>query len=222
MPFHSRFRTRQTHQFAYQLHSSQRYHLSATIHRAMRRVGALRWGLRGRVLLPALAFLAACGGGPGGTSSATTDTTGSARAATPTPDARVAAIVDGYSASTRAFVHAMQTANPVDAGLAETMTGAQLQTVIGNISSNHTRGIVGQGDITVRDPHVVTVDGTSAVVEDCRWDTLRLVYVATGQPVSSPRVSGQDEGVRATLTLVAGTWKVSSSDVMTGSCPAGY
>lgn len=142
--------------------------------------------------------------------------------ATPTADPRVPAIIDAYKASTQAFVHAAQTSNPVDPLLAATMTGDEYVSVTQNLTRDAGQGIVGRGDLQVRSPHVVSVAGATAVIHDCRWDTLRLTFLKTGQPVSTPQGAGQDEAVKATLTFTSGTWKLSTSDVSAGSCPVGY
>ena len=71
-------------------------------------------------------------------------------------------------------------------------------------------------------PKVASIHGNQAVVHDCLFSSIELVYSATGKPVP-PVTPPEHDGVKATLVQVSpGTWKVSDQNVTEGSCPSGY
>jgi hypothetical protein len=99
------------------------------------------------------------------------------------------------------------------------MTGPQLQGVRANLLADQRQGIVGRGSFTLH-PKVVSITGTTATVVDCVYSTAELVYKATGKlvpPVTPP----ENDGVRATVVLAGGTWKVYKQTVTDGKCAAG-
>ena len=66
---------------------------------------------------------------------------------------------------------------------------------------------------------VVSVEGTTAVVQDCLYSTVVLVYKATGQPYPDQPGGTQPEWdlVTATMTDASGSWQLESSQEVFGS-----
>ena len=170
-------------------------------------------------LAAAALLLAACGGGP----ASSTATTVPARAAKSTPssttDPASTAVLAAYRAGWRAFEQALATANPEDPALAATMVDPQLQGVKANLLADQRQGMVGRGTFTLH-PKIVAISATTATVVDCAYSTAALVYVSTGKPVP-PVTPPENDGVRATLVLTGGTWKIAKQTVTDGKCAPG-
>ena len=124
-----------------------------------------------------------------------------------------------YRAGWKAFEQALATANPEDPALAATMVEPQLQSVKANLLADQVHGMVGRGTTTLH-PKVVSLSATSATVVDCAYSTAELVYAKTGKPVP-PVTPPENDGVRSTLVLVNGTWKVYKQTVTDGKCAPG-
>lgn len=136
-------------------------------------------------------------------------------------DPVAAAVLAASRAEQQAFGMAFVTADPSLPALAVTMTDPQLQLVKRNLVAEHQNGYVGSGSVTLH-PHLVALNGTQAVVEDCLYSSQELVYGSTGKPVP-PVTPPQHDGVRSVLTEVEpGQWKVGQQTVTEGHCPAGY
>lgn len=99
------------------------------------------------------------------------------------------------------------------------MVDPQLQSVKANLLADQRQGIVGRGTFTLH-PKIVALSASTATVVDCVYSTAVLVYRATGKPVP-PVTPPENDGVRATLKLVGGAWKVSKQTVTDGSCAPG-
>ncbi len=203
-----------------------------TIRRAGRRGGA--GGSNGakrcrRLVIPAASlaacgvFLAACGGGGVGAASTTDRPTSasstSATTSTSTADPATAAVLAAYRAASGAFVQALTSADPNDPALAATMVNPELQSVRANLLADQRQGIVGRGLVTLH-PKVASVSAASATVLDCAYSASELVYAASGKPVP-PVTPPENDGVRATLVLTGGTWKLSKQTVTEGKCAPG-
>ena len=167
-------------------------------------------------------LLAACGGGAA-SSTATTirPRPSSSTSASPstTTDPAAASVLATYRAGWKAFEQALATANPEDPALAATMVEPQLQSVKANLLADQVHGMVGRGTTTLH-PKVVSLSATSATVVDCAYSTAELVYAKTGKPVP-PVTPPENDGVRSTLVLVNGTWKVYKQTVTDGKCAPG-
>jgi len=170
-------------------------------------------------LAAAALLFAACGGGP----ASSTATTVRAKAAKSTPssttDPASTAVLAAYRAGWRAFEQALATANPADPALAATMVDPQLQGVKVNLLADQRQGMVGRGTFTLH-PKIVSISATTATVVDCAYSTAALVYVSTGKPVP-PVTPPENDGVRATLVLTDGTWKIAKQTVTDGKCAPG-
>lgn len=194
--------------------------------------GPSRRSLRSRLVIAALTlataalFLDACGGG-GTSSTATTvrpkstkpTTTSSLVSTTTTADPAAASVLAAYRASSAAFEQALATANPADPALAATMVDPQLQSVKANLLADQRQGIVGRGTVTLH-PKVVAISGSTAMVVDCVYSTSELVYEASGKP-APPVTPPENDGIRATLDLTGGSWKLAEQTVTEGSCAPG-
>ena len=167
-------------------------------------------------------LLAACGAGSGDASHplSSVPRRTSATKATSTPEGGTdAAVLAAYRAASTAFQQALATANPQDPALAVTMVDPQLQGVNANLLVDQRQGIVGRGTVTLH-PKLVGVSATTATVVDCVYSSSMLVYEATGKPVP-PITQPEHDGVRATLVLVGGSWRLAKQTVTEGKCAPG-
>ena len=179
------------------------------------------------VVALAAVFLSACGGGATDASRSSTTTTtaeahGHSTVSTSTSSSRsggAAAVLAAYRAGWSAYQGALADANAADPALAATMVDPLLQRVKANLYAYQRQGIVGRGPVDLY-PKVVTVSSSTATVVDCTFSSSELVYKSTGQPVP-PVTPPEHDGVRATLVLTAGTWKVSQQSVTEGKCAPG-
>jgi hypothetical protein len=168
--------------------------------------------------LLSLSALAGCGS-PGGSSPTPKPST------TSSPSAVDAAVLQAYRAESAAFVAAVQIPDPAYAALAATATDPLLTQVRQSLVYDKGMGIIGRGDVTLEHPHVISLSDSSAVIEDCVYSALVLVYASSGQPVPGQPGGTRPEydGVKSTVVLTTGgIWKVSNQAVTTGSCPVGY
>ena len=124
-----------------------------------------------------------------------------------------------YRAGWGAFEQALATANPVDPALAATMIDPQLQGVKANLLADQVHGMIGRGTFTLH-PKIVSLSASTATVVDCAYSTAELVYKATGKPVP-PVTPPENDGVRSTLKLTGGAWKVYKQTVKDGTCAPG-
>ncbi|MHB1555567.1 MAG: hypothetical protein ACYCSX_18105 [Acidimicrobiales bacterium] len=171
-------------------------------------------------LAAAALLLGACGGGPASSTATTvrvkpTKSTPSSS----TTDPASTAVLAAYRAGWRAFEQALAIANPADPALAATMVDPQLQGVKANLLADRRQGMVGRGTFTLH-PKIVSISATTATVVDCAYSTAALVYVSTGKPVP-PVTPPENDGVRATLVLAGGTWKIAKQTVTDGKCAPG-
>lgn len=137
-----------------------------------------------------------------------------------TTNSQEAAVLAAYRAEQAAFEQALQQGNPNLPALDQTMTGAQLVSIRRTLVTDQVNGIVGRGSVQLY-PKLVSVNDGQAVVHDCLFSSLELVYAATGKPVP-PVTPPEHDGVQATLVQVSESWKVSDQHVTDGRCPAGY
>lgn len=191
----------------------------------------LRQARRGRRQLGPTACAAVAGllmascGGSGGSAVSHPPTTGvkptatSVSAPTTTTDPVGTTVLQAYRASSAAFEQALATANPADPALAATMVDPQLQSVKANLLADQRQGIVGRGTVTLH-PKVVAISGSTATVLDCAYSTTELAYEASGKPVP-PVTPPENDGIRATLDLTGGSWKLAEQTVTEGSCAPG-
>ena len=190
--------------------------------RAVRAVtcGMARFTCRTKVVVPIMAVLclALVGASCGGTSSASS---GNSHGRSGSQNADSARILAAYRAEQAAFETAVQQANPNLPALAQTMTGAQLDSVRRALVSNQLNGIVGRGSVKLH-PKVASIHGVVAVVLDCAFDASQLVYASTGKPVP-PVTPPQQVGIRSQLNESSnGAWKVAVQHAADGTCPPGY
>lgn len=86
------------------------------------------------------------------------------------------------------------------------MVDPQLQSVKAHLLADQQQGMVGRGTTTLH-PKVVALSATSATIVDCPYSRAELVYQASGKPVP-PITPPENDGVRSTLILTSGMWKV--------------
>jgi hypothetical protein len=167
--------------------------------------------------LLAVLLLAGCGS-PGGSSPTPMPST------TPSANAVDIAVLQAYRAESAAFIAAVKIPDPAYAGLAATAMDPLLMQLRETLVYDKDNGVIGRGTAQLLHPHVVSIAGTIAIVQDCVYSTLVSVYAATGQPVPNQPGGTQPEydGIKATLNSKNGTWKVSDQAIVPGSCPPGY
>lgn len=173
-----------------------------------------------RVISSQLLLLLLLGCGSSGGSSPTPKSS-----TTPSANAVDAAVLQAYRAESAAFLAAVKIPDPASAALAATAIDPLLTQVRASLVYDKGMGIIGRGNVTLEHPHVVSLSGGSAVVEDCVYSALILVYASSGQPVPGQPGGTQPEydGVKSTVVLTTdGIWKVSNQTVTTGTCPLGY
>ena len=153
--------------------------------------------------------LAACGSTPAQTSAATPTPT-----PTPTVDPTVAAIISAYDQATAAWVAAG--ADPTTdndyPGLDEWYTGDELSHEVSVLVLIAQEGLV-VGGTDMPHPVVTSVDGSTATVHDCSWNTQYAADKGTTTP-ASPQPYGWStasawENLTVTMLLQSGTWKIS-------------
>lgn len=167
-------------------------------------------------------LLASCGAGKADASHSTTTRPSHATSSTKTSapgGTSAGAVLAAYRAASAAFEQALATANPEDPKLAATMVDPQLQSVKANLLADQRQGIVGRGTVTLH-PKVAALSDSTATVVDCAYSTTELVYRATGKPVP-PVTPPENDGIRATLDMTGGSWKLSKQTVTEGSCAPG-
>ena len=180
---------------------------------------------RGRLAIGMLSLgaagllLAACGGGAASSTATTVRAKPTASTSPSTTDPATAAVLAAYRAEWKAFEQALDTANPEDPALAATMVDPQLQGVKANLLADQRQGMVGRGTFTLH-PKLVSLSASTATVVDCAYSTSVLVYAKTGKPVP-PITPPENDGVRATLVLTGGKWKVYKQTVTDGKCAPG-
>ena len=157
----------------------------------------------------------------GGSGSATGGGTTTSDRTSSTANSKQGAVLAAYRASQAAFQQAVDSADPALPALAQTMTGAQLDSVRRSLTADKVNGIVGRGSVQLN-PKLSYVHGNQALVLDCAFDSSELVYVATGKPVP-PVTPPEHVAIRSQLTQVTpGVWKVADQHTSGGSCPPGY
>ena len=185
------------------------------------RLARLAWA--GAMVALAAVVLSACGGGTTtGASGPSTTTRGHSTASTSTSSSRrggPAAVLAAYRAASTAFQQALATANPQDPALAATMVDPQLQGVKANLLADQRQGIIGHGTVTLH-PKLVGLSATTATVVDCVYSSSMLVYEASGKPVP-PITQPEHDGIRATLVVVGGSWRLAKQTVTEGKCAPG-
>ena len=167
-------------------------------------------------------LLAACGTGSPDAShspSGAPRPTSTTRATSTSGGGSDAAVIAAYRAGWSAYEAALANANAADPVLAATMVDPLLQRVKANLYAYQRQGIVGRGPVVLY-PKVVALSASTATVVDCTFSSSELVYATTGKPVP-PVTPPEHDGVRATLVLTAGSWKVSQQSVTEGKCAPG-
>ena len=141
---------------------------------------------------------------------------------TPTVDPTDAALLSAYDQAMATWDAAASVPNSSYPGLTEWLTGSFLST-----AQAHLGLLVLNGDVQTgsHQPHPVIsgVDGTSATVDDCDYDTTLIVDKATGVPLSPQPWGGTYtagwDSIVANMVLDSGTWRLSSEEgTVNSSC----
>jgi hypothetical protein len=178
-------------------------------------------------VLACAGLLAGCGGGVGKPNAkptvtkppAPTAAAPSGSSTTSTTVSQDGPVLAAYRAAWAAYEEALAHANPTDPRLTATLANPLLQRVQANLLGYQHDGIVGRGGVQLH-PKVTSLSATTATLSDCMYSNSELVYATTGKPVP-PVTPAEHDGVRATLVMVGGSWKVSQQSVTEGRCPPG-
>ncbi len=153
----------------------------------------------------------------GATTSPTTSTDSSTSVPTTDPAADPAhqEIIDAYVAYWDArFAANSGIPNPQDPALARYATGRQLEAVIAETQENLDAGRALQPSpdpVNFRRVTVVSVDGDSAVVQECFIDDGQVIESATGRVLNDTVAT---HSVQADLLRVDGQWRVSAATLI--------
>jgi hypothetical protein len=152
--------------------------------------------------------LAACGSSSGASAKKATP----ASTTTTSVEQKVLADLRGYR---DAYNRAVGAPNPEDPSLRQYMTGIQLQQFQIFVRQLADGGQLIRGSATDA-PRVVSVQGTTALVDDCLTGGGRFIEAKTGKDTGPTPAAG---GVQITLQLENGTWKVASASGKATACP---
>lgn len=158
-------------------------------------------------------FFAACGGGedrgsqPGRASTTTTVPVGDVTTTTPAASGPEATVLSDYTAAKVALDEAERIPDPAYAPLAQRWTGEILKEVQRQLVILQTNGWVIRGT-TTRNPKVISVKDSTAVVWDCVHTDGERYNAKTGEVINptGPLTLGFEE----TLVHEAGVWKISA------------
>lgn len=148
----------------------------------------------------------------------TTTTTSSAPGTSTTVDDAANSeeeIIDRYAGFWLARLEANSgTPDPSDPALAEFATDEQLDRVIAETQRNLDEGLAfkaADDPADIQSITVVSIDGDTAVVQECFVDDTVVVRRDTGEIVND---SIHTQNIRGTLRLIDGTWKVSRAELL--------
>ena len=144
------------------------------------------------------------------TTSSTTTSTSIAPAETPEQE-----VIDRYVGFWNARFEANSgVPNPDHPGLAEYATGAQLDNVIAETQDNLDEGLALQqrdAPAAIQKVTVVSIDGDTAVVQECYVDDALVVRRDTGAVVDD---SITTQNIQGTLQRVDGRWRVAGTELL--------
>jgi hypothetical protein len=162
-------------------------------------------------LLSALLF--ACSGGDDSASPSTTTT--EAAETTSTTVAVEADVLAAYQGFWEAYLTAADPMDPAHPDLERYATGASLDRVRESFADHFARGEVIRGSVDLA-PEVEQLDDVSATIRDCYLDQTHVFNSATGEQIDEPGEATFE--VVAMLVLDAGSWKVSTLDMVADGC----
>jgi hypothetical protein len=171
------------------------------------------------ILISVPLVLAACGGSHSADANSATTSTSARAATTTTLSANETAVLAAYRAGWGAYTGALKTANAFDPSLPATMAQPLLQKIEAQLLGDQHAGEIGTGAVQLH-PKVSSITATTATVVDCAYSSSEYVYVKTGKLVP-PITKPEHVGVKATMELVGGTWKVAQQSVTEGKCSVG-
>ena len=183
------------------------------------------------LLLPLLCAVAVLGAAACGTTTSlsptrTTPTPTPAGSPTLTPTATVdptdAAILNAYDQAVAAWLAAAAIPSPQYPGISQWYTGVALTLAEGRLGAFQQVDLVIAGTYTPH-PVITNLDGGTATVQDCGWNTTYVADEGTTTPVSpqpagvtmpfaetlAARIAAGWDNVTATMVLQSGTWRLS-------------
>ena len=163
-------------------------------------------------------MISACGGADSDDDEETepepASTTGEATTSTTlSPEDEVLA---DYSAAEAAVKAAYDPADPAHPDLLAYYAGAMLDRHQTTLSEHQAEGL---SDVLVSkesNPQVVSVDGTTALIENCMTEVLQVTNTATREPQAEPRT--YTALVEFDLELIDGTWKIIDARTIEETC----
>ena len=181
----------------------------------------MRRGFHALALVCAVAVaVTACGGGDDGDEGSASDSTID-ESATTTAEATTTlspeeAVIADYHLATEAVQAAFDPPNPQHPDLLATHSGAQLERYQSRLAEYQAEG---RSDVLVSketNPRVVSVDDSSAVVEDCLTEVLQYTDTVTRELQGEPRT--YTVLIRDELELIDGTWKIVDGRTVEETC----
>lgn len=150
------------------------------------------------------------------TAESTTSTTSTSSTTTTTTDPRIPGVLQGYEEGWRVIQQARATVTLDSPELALWLTGPQLSDIGEAVDLLRQRGWNVQGTIDTS-PQVVSIESTSAIVDDCIVDATSYFDSTTGAPVALDPTTTY--GVRVTLTYALDRWQIAAIDENVAACP---
>jgi len=173
------------------------------------RLGAYRgWAV---LLVCAAMGLSACGGGKDKASPPTTSSTTTSTAVTSTTTVEEKAVLDAYQGYWKAILAANDPPDQFNPDLKKYATGDAYTSVFNAAQANRVQGHALRLPPDSRSRHdakVMSVANGQATVSDCAVDDGLVVNIATGEVLNNEVTTRR---VTATLLLVEGAWKVSTT-----------
>jgi hypothetical protein len=166
-------------------------------------------------LVPLSASLAACGGGGTKTDKLTSATVASTTATTVDVNTQILA---DYQGELDTYTRLIAAPNPDDAAIPQHMVDPLLRSFRDSLNDLLREGRVVRGN-TSHHPRVVSVQGTTALIDDCVSGTqVRFFDAKTGQDLGA--VPGDlPAGLEVTMRLDGGTWKNGGANAKAAACP---
>ena len=163
----------------------------------------------------------ACGAGDGGDEGSGSDSTIDESATTTEEGTTTTlspedAVIADYNASQAAIQAAYDPANPDHPDLLKYLAGPTLE---GHQTTLAEYQLEGVSDVLLSkesNPQVISLTGTTAVVENCMTEVLQLTDTETREPKGEPRTyTGY---IRDELELIDGTWKIIDGEGLRETC----
>lgn len=173
------------------------------------------------LVVGAMIALSACGGDAAGEEadedpSTTVDESTSTTIATTTTLSPEEQVLADYEAAQAAITAAFDPPDPDHPDLLATLAGEHLDRVQVRLSQYE---LEGRSDVLISkqsDPRVISIDDTTAVVENCVTEILQYTDTETREPLGEQRT--YTALLNVDLELIDGTWKIVDGETIDETC----